>query len=422
MFTLAIIQALQDWLTSLLGESTQATYTINAILVGFTVLMFWILYLIVFRIFNRLSHRVLKEDSQVKPFRIQKQEILSAKEVAGILNRTFQVISWLLRIYILLTFLNTVLGLFDWSRDLSESLAGRFASAVGGVFGAFIDYIPDLITAVVIITISYGFVKLIKLVFEGVARQRIKVPGFYPEWSRTSYSLLRLLIIALTLVVVFPYLPGSDSPAFQGISIFFGVLFSLGSTSAVANVVAGIVITYTRAFRKGDWVSIAGAEGKIVERTTFVTRIRTAKNVEISVPNAAVMSDKVINFSTQARNTGIALHTGVTIGYDVPWPKVQKLLLDAAGKTEHIEQEPAPFVLQTSLDDNYVAYELNAFTKNAGLRPRIFSELHANILDSFHAAGVEITSPHYRAVRDGNEAAMAEVIVPEPGEETKPAG
>ena len=421
MFTLTIIQALQDWLTSLLGESTQATYLINAILVAFTVLMFWVLYLIVFRIFNRLSARVLKEDSQVQPLRIQKQEILSGAEVARILNIFFQIISWTLRIYILLNFINTILGLFDWSRGVSESAAERFASAVGTVVGAFIDYIPDLITVIVIGAVSYGILKLIRLVFEGVARQRIKIPGFYPEWSRTSYGLLRILIIALTLVIIFPYLPGSDSPAFQGVSIFFGVLLSLGSTSAVANLVAGIVITYTRAFRKGDWISVSGAEGKVVERTAFVTRIRTAKNVEISVPNASVMSDNVINFSTQARNTGIALHTGVTIGYDVPWPKVQELLLAAAHKTEYIEQEPAPFVLQTALDDNYVAYELNAFTKNAGHRPRIFSDLHANILDSFHGAGVEITSPHYRAMRDGNEPAMAEVIVPEPGEETKPA-
>ena len=421
MFTLTIIQALQDWLTSLLGESTQATYLINAILVAFTVLMFWVLYLIVFRIFNRLSARVLKEDSQVQPLRIQKQEILSGAEVARILNIFFQIISWTLRIYILLNFINTILRLYDWSRGVSESAAERVASAVGTVVGAFIDYIPDLITVIVIGAVSYGILKLIRLVFEGVARQRIKIPGFYPEWSRTSYGLLRILIIALTLVIIFPYLPGSDSPAFQGVSIFFGVLLSLGSTSAVANLVAGIVITYTRAFRKGDWISVSGAEGKVVERTAFVTRIRTAKNVEISVPNASVMSDNVINFSTQARNTGIALHTGVTIGYDVPWPKVQELLLAAAHKTEYIEQEPAPFVLQTALDDNYVAYELNAFTKNAGHRPRIFSDLHANILDSFHGAGVEITSPHYRAMRDGNEPAMAEVIVPEPGEETKPA-
>lgn len=410
MFTLTLFQKLQELLLDWLGSSIESVLLVNTIVVVVTALFFWIVYWVVFRIFNRLSQRVLKEDSQVKPLRIQRQEILSSREVANILNRTFQVISWIIRLWLVLAFLNTVLGLFNWSRDASESLAANLAEIVGGILRAFIDYLPDMLTAAVIIAISYGFLKLVKLVFEGVEKQRIKVPGFYPEWSKTSYGLLRLLIIALTMVVVFPYLPGSDSPAFQGVSIFFGVLLSLGSTSAVANVVAGIVITYTRAFRKGDWVDVGGSEGKVVERTSFVTRIRTSKNVEISIPNATVMGGRVINYSSQAKRTGITLHTGVTIGYDVPWPTVQKLLLDAALKTEHIEQEPPPFVLQTSLDDNYVAYELNAFTCNAGLRPRIYSELHANILDSFHAAGVEITSPHYRAMRDGNEAAMAPVI------------
>lgn len=410
MFTLTLFQSLQELLLDWLGRSIESLLLVNAIVVLVTAVFFWVVYWVVFRIFNRLSQRVLKEDSQVRPLRIQKQEILSSREVASILNRTFQVISWILRLWLVLAFLNTVLGLFDWSRDASESLAANLAEIVSGIFQAFVDYIPDMLTAAVIVAISYGFLKLIKLVFEGVEKQRIKVPGFYPEWSKTSYSLLRLLIIALTMVVVFPYLPGSDSPAFQGVSIFFGVLLSLGSTSAVANVVAGIVITYTRAFRNGDWVDVGGSEGKVVERTAFVTRIRTAKNVEISIPNATVMAGQVINYSSQAKRTGIALHTGVTIGYDVPWPTVQKLLLEAAAKTEHIEQEPPPFVLQTSLDDNYVAYQLNAFTRNAGLRPRIYSELHANILDSFHGAGVEITSPHYRAMRDGNEAAMAPVL------------
>jgi len=175
------------------------------------------------------------------------------------------------------------------------------------------------------------------------------------------------------------------------------------------------VITFTRAFRTGDHVLISDTEGKIIERTAFVTRIRTPKNVEVSIPNAAIMADKVINYSSQAKKTGIMLHTGVTIGYDVPWPTVQALLLSAADSTEHIEEDPKPFVLQTALDDNYVAYELNANTKRADLRPAIYSALHANILDAFHTAGVEITSPHYRAVRDGNEVAMAPVIShPEP--------
>jgi len=407
---------LLDWF----GHTAQGVIITNTIMVALTVLLFWLFYGLVFRIFKRASNRVLGEDSRVRPLRIQKQEILSAQEVSRILNGTFLVISWLLRIYIVLAFVNTILALFDWSRDAAETLASRFADVVGRIFGAIIEYLPDLFTALVIVAIAYGVLKLFRLVFEGIERQRIKLPHFYPEWSRTSYSLIRLLVVALALVVVFPYLPGSESPAFQGVSIFFGVLLSLGSTSAVANVVAGIVITYTRAFKVGDWVSVAGAEGKIFERTAFVTRIRTAKNVEISVPNSAVMSDKVINFSSQARNVGIALHTGVTIGYDVPWPRVQKLLLEAAAKTDQIETEPAPFVLQTALEDNYVAYELNAFTKNAGLRPKIYSELHANILDAFHGAGVEITSPHYRAVRDGNTPAIAQVMTPEPGEETKP--
>jgi small-conductance mechanosensitive channel len=392
----------------------------NLIVIAVTVVFYWFMYALIFRGFRRLSQRVLKEDSQVQALRIQNQEILSAQEVALILNRTILALSWLLRAVIIFSFLNTILGLFPWTEQLANTIAGVVKSVTGGIWGGFVDYLPDMFTAIFIIGIAYLIIRLFKLVFEGVGRQRIKVPGFYPEWSKTSYNLLRLMIIAMTIVVVFPYLPGSDSPAFQGVSIFFGVLLSLGSTTAVANVVAGIVITYTRAFRPGDYVRISGTEGKIIERTAFVTRIRTPKNVDVSLPNAAVMSDKVINYSTQARRTGIRLHTGVTIGYDVPWPKVQELLLSAARATEHIVLEPAPFVLQTSLDDNYVAYELNATTKHVSLRPQIYSELHANILDSFHTAGVEITSPHYRAMRDGNEPAMAPVIprVPdEPGED-----
>jgi len=399
---LSLIQALQEFLLGLLGEGRHALWITNAVLVLFTIFIYWLFYFVI--------NRVLKEDSHVQPFRIQKQEILSAKEVALILHRTLKAISWLLRLWIIFAFVNTVLGLFEWTRDAAEFIANFVSNIVGGIWGSFIAYLPDLFTAIVIIAIAHMIIRLFKLVFDGVARQRIKVPGFYPEWSTTSFSLLRLLIIAMTIVVVFPYLPGSDSPAFQGVTIFVGVLFSLGSTTAVANVVAGIVITYTRAFRIGDYVRISDTEGKIIERTAFVTRIRTAKNLEVSMPNASIMSDKVINFSTQAKKSGITLHTGITIGYDVPWPKVQELLLAAAAACEHIEEEPAPFVLQTSLDDNYVAYELNAFTRRADLRPQIYSDLHANILDAFHTAGVEITSPHYRAVRDGNEAAMAPVI------------
>ena len=409
MFMLSLIQVLQKLLLGLLGDSPNAVLITNTVLVVFTVFFYWMFYVLVFWFFRRLSRRVLKEDSRVQPLRIQKQEILSAKEVAVILNGALLASSWFFRLWVIFAFINTILALFEWTREVSIAIAAFVGNTIGGIWNKFVAYLPDLFTALVIIGFAYGIIRLFRLVFEGMGRQRIKVPGFYPEWSKTSFNLLRLLIMAMTVVVVFPYLPGSDSPAFQGVSIFVGVLLSLGSTTAVANVVAGIVITYTRAFRIGDYVQISDTEGKIIERTAFVTRIRTTKNVEVSMPNASIMSDKVINYSTQAKQSGITLHTGVTIGYDVPWPKVQELLLAAANATEHIEQDPAPFVLQTSLDDNYVAYELNAYTRRADIRPRIYSDLHANILDAFHTAGVEITSPHYRAIRDGNDPAIAPV-------------
>jgi hypothetical protein len=201
---LSLIQALQEFLLGLLGESRYALAIANAALVVFTILVYWLLYFVVFRVFKRLSNRVLKEDSQVQPFRIQEQEILSAKEVALILNRTLMGISWFLRLWIIFAFANTVLGLFEWTRDASKSIATFVGGIVGGIWGSFIDYLPDLFTAIVIIAIAHMIIKLFKLVFDGVARQRIKVPGFYPEWSTTSFSLLRLLIIALTIVVVIP--------------------------------------------------------------------------------------------------------------------------------------------------------------------------------------------------------------------------
>ena len=202
------------------------------------------------------------------------------------------------------------------------------------------------------------------------------------------------------------------------------MLVSLGSTTAVANVVAGIVLTYTRAFQVGDQVEVGEVRGRVVERSTFVTRIQTLKNVIVSVPNSTVLSNNIINYSKNMGRTGLLVHTGITIGYDVPWQKVNELLVGAAEKTEGIVETPPPFVLQTSLEDNYVAYEVNGWTRSPEELPKIYSNLHANILDEFHGHNVEITSPHYRAVRDGNRVNVPEVIPREEPEDVgaSPAG
>jgi len=206
--------------------------------------------------------------------------------------------------------------------------------------------------------------------------------------------------------MTFPYLPGSESPAFRGVSIFLGVLFSLGSTAAVANVVAGVILTYMRAFRIGDRVKISDTIGDVIEKTLLVTRVRTIKNEDITVPNAMVLGSHIINYSSSAKDRGLILHTTVTIGYDAPWRKVHELLIAAAHSTEHILKEPSPFILQTALDDFYVSYELNAYTNRPEIMAGIYSSLHQNIQDRFNESGVEIMSPHYAAFRDGNQTTV----------------
>jgi small-conductance mechanosensitive channel len=227
-----------------------------------------------------------------------------------------------------------------------------------------------------------------------------------------TYQIVRFLVIAFAAIVIFPYLPGSGSPAFQGISVFLGILFSLGSSSAIANMVAGIVITYMRPFHIGDRVKIADTSGNVIERNLLITRVRTIKNVDVTIPNAMVLGSHIINYSSSAEAKGLILHTRVTIGYDAPWRKVHELLISAAKETTDILENPAPFVLQTSLDDYSVAYELNATTSNASRMASILSELHEHIQDKFNEAGVEIMSPSYSAVRDGNQVTIPSEYLP----------
>jgi small-conductance mechanosensitive channel len=344
--------------------------------------------------------------TRFRGLKIQRQRIFTEQEVASLLHGTNTWLRRLIKGFLLLAFINVIFVFFEWSREIAISIISGALLAAENVLAAIINYLPDLLVIIVVVLLARFVVHLLKLVFDGISARRISLPGFYPEWSRTSYNLVRILVIALTLIIVFPYLPGSSSPAFQGVSIFLGVLLSLGSTSAVANVVAGIVITYTRAFKIGDRVKISNTEGDVIERSAFVTRIRTPKNVEVSIPNASVLSNHIINFSSQAKQAGLTLHTTVTIGYDVPWTKVHELLLQAAAATERVETEPAPFVLQTALNDFYVEYELNATTREPSLKQRTYSDLHANILNAFTTAGIEILSPHYEARRDGSAPAL----------------
>jgi small-conductance mechanosensitive channel len=353
-----------------------------------------------------------------RPVKIQNLELIPAEKV----ERLFTAIvrgAWLVAVLVLFyIYLPIVLSLFPETRNFAAGFLGYFLDPIRTLGRALVAYLPNLLFVLVVAVITRYVLKGVRIVFDALGRKGLVIRGFHPEWAQPTYSIARLLILAFAAVVIFPYLPGATSPAFQGISIFLGILVSLGSTTAVANMVAGTILTYMRPFRVGDVVQITDTLGFIIEKDLLVTRIRTVKNVEITVPNSLVLGSHIVNYSTSVGDPHLILHTSVTIGYDAEWRKVHQLLIAAAEATEHILKEPRPFVLQTSLDDFYVTYQLNAYTDRPQEMPNIYSQLHENIQDRFNEGGVEIMSPHYSQLRDGNKVTIPSPYLPagyEPG-------
>lgn len=344
--------------------------------------------------------------TRIPALRIQRLEVLSSSRLTDAalgLIRTMRVI---ITVIILYFFVPLVLRFFPWTERLADKIVDYVVSPLKSAGSAFADYLPNIFFIAVVALLTRYVLKFVSLFFDAIRDGTVEFPGFYKEWAESSYKIVRFIILAFVVVVVFPYLPGAGSDAFKGVSLFLGALFTLGSSSAIANIVAGVVLTFTRAFQIGDRVKIGDTTGDVMEKSLLVTRVRTVKNVDITVPNALVMTSHIVNYSAQADEGGIILHTSVTIGYDAPWRQVHDLLLDAAKKTEEILDKPKPFVLQTSLDDFYVSYELNAYSDTPKMMAATYSALHQNIQDVFNAAGVEIMSPHYRAARDGNDVTI----------------
>lgn len=304
-------------------------------------------------------------------------------------------------------------SLFPETKQWTNTLLSWVLSPAKRVLMGILSYLPNLFTVFVIYFFTSYAVKLVAYLANEIQKGNISLSGFHPDWAMPTFNIIRFLLYAFMLVVIFPYLPGSGSAAFQGVSVFIGLLLSFGSSSAITNMVAGMVITYMRPFKIGDRVKIGDITGDVMEKTMLVTRIRTIKNEDITVPNATVLSSHTINYSTNCDGPGLIVHTTITIGYDVPWQKIHQAMIDAALRTSFILKEPKPFVLQTSLDDFYVAYQINAYTREANKQALIYSELHQHIQDCCNEVGIEILSPHYRAMRDGNMITIPASYLPE---------
>lgn len=374
---------------------------------AFAALATAVLYL--FFVFTRRALRGIvwwiyeQKDKRIRAVRFQKTELLSARRITRLLVLSARVIWVLLLLFALYVYLPIVFRFFPYTRQISDQIIEYTLTPVRVLWGMFLAEIPNLFFLLVISVIAYYLVRLARFLFQEIAEERIAFTGFYPDWAIPTFKIVRVLIITFAIIIAYPYIPGSESDAFKGVSLFFGLLFSLGSTGIVSNIVSGVILTYTRAFVIGDRVKIGETTGDVIEKTLLVTRLRTIKNVDVSIPNSMLLSSQIVNYSTVSKEKGLILHTTVTIGYDAPWRQVHELLIQAALDTPDILENPKPFVLQTSLDDFYVSYELNAYT-NAPMRMAgTYSKLHSNIQDRFNEAGVEIMSPHYRAARDGNQ-------------------
>lgn len=355
------------------------------------------------RLFKKLRTKIVREkDRYFKGVKVNEYALLNQQKQIGIVFSVLRVARIIFILFVFYITLPFVFSIFPWTKGIADKLINWTLSPVKSIFFSFVHYLPKLLTIAVIYFVTRYLVKLVNYLAGEVATGNLAINGFYPDWARPTASGIKFLLYAFMFVVVFPYLPGSDSKIFQGVSVFLGILFSLGSSSAISNVIAGFVITYMRPFKIGDRVKIGEITGDVIEKNLLVTRLRTIKNEEVTVPNASILNGHTINFTTSSKDLGLILHTTVTIGYDVPWKKIHEMLIGAALATDGVIKDKPPFVLQTSLDDFAIAYEINVYTDHSHNMGIIYSDLHRNIIDHFNAAGVEIMSPHYIAHRDGN--------------------
>ncbi|MEG1026486.1 mechanosensitive ion channel family protein [Flavobacterium plurextorum] len=381
---------------------------------GYTALLILIIGSILYfvgKLFNRVKLYILKNsDKYFKGFNYNNIKILSPQKQQALVMQLYSFVKGIVLVLIVYLSLPLLFSIFPATEAYTTTLLRWILTPAKLAVMGFIDFLPSLVTIIVIVVIFRYAIKVIKFFFEEIKKENIKIDGFYNDWAMPTFNIVRFLLLAFMVVIIFPYLPGSESPIFKGVSVFVGVLFSLGSSNAIANMVAGLVITYMRPFKIGDFIKIGDVSGEVIEKTALVTRIRTPKFEDITIPNSTVLSSTSTNYSSNTKqvNNGLLIHTTVTIGYDVPWKDIHKALIDAALKTQMIEQTPPPFVLQTSLDDFYVSYQINVYTKEPTKQPLIYSSLHQNIQDSFNEAGIEIMSPHYSALRDGNTTTIPE--------------
>jgi small-conductance mechanosensitive channel len=395
------------------AERTPKALAIDAAKSGAAIVVAALFLLLFERLFSRGRQLILDSAArELAKVESKMKYVVSAEQLRWpllLLLRVVRLIVWIMALYGVLT---VSLSFFPHTRSIAHDVDALVLAPLGQLGLGILTALPELLVVLVIAFVARWLIRGARYFFYQVERKRITIQGFYPEWARPTQRLVTLLVLIIAVIMAYPYIPGAKSPAFQGIAIFLGLLGSLGATGVVANLINGLLITYMRSFKVGDLVKIGDVTGVVEESSLLVTRLRTAKNVSISVPNSLVLSGQVMNYSASGKPL---LTTQVTIGYDTPWRQIYAMLLGAAAATDGVLNDPQPFVRQTALDDFYVRYELNFSVTDLARLPATVSALHERIQDEFNTHGVQIMSPHFVANPD------APAVVPRERWYTAPA-
>lgn len=367
----------------------------------------FLLFKLTIWLFNKLKARIQRlKDTKLKPISIQDYELLDTQKQVNLLVFLASLLRYAVMLLQLILTVPLLFAIFPQTKDLAYKLFSYIWEPIKSIFLGIVEYIPNLFTIFVIWLAVKYLVRLVRYLASEIQSERLKIGGFYADWAMPTFHIVRFLLYAFMIAMIYPYLPGSKSGVFQGISVFVGLIVSLGSSTVIGNIIAGLVITYMRPFKLGDRIKLNDTTGNVIEKTPLVTRIRTPKNEVVKGCNSFIMSSHTVNFSQSARDYGLIIHSEVSIGYDIPWRKTHQLLIEAALNTPGVVDDPRPFVLETSLQDYYPVYQVNAYIKDANQLAQVYSDLHQNIQDRFNEEGIEIMSPHYIATRDGNETTI----------------
>ena len=389
------------------------------VLAGVATLLLVALLFLLGRVHRRLVARVEAHRPDDLATRLDRTLAIRADQIRSLQIKGLLLLWISLTVLALAVYLEVAFSVMPSTRGYAFSLFRYAVDPLRSLWTGFLLKLGDIFALAVLIVLTRMLLRILRGMATAAASGYVRVPGVQPEWAFSLYKIVRLAVVAMCAVMMYPYIPGSNTEAFKGIGIFAGALFTLGATGMASNFMGGLVVIFSGTFRLGDRVAVGGVTGDVVESTLLITRVLTPKNEVVTVPNSSVLSGHVVNYSARARADGLILHTEVTIGYDAAWRRVHELLIRAALATPRIERDPAPFVLQTALNDFFVTYQINAYTRDANAMVATYGELHQSIQDTFNEGGVEIMSPHYTSVRDGNTVTIPEPDRP-PGYEPRP--